>query len=46
MAPENDAEGDLKEIIKGLEEEIVVTEDGPRVITLFPSQELVVANPY
>lgn len=29
-----------------IEEEIVVTEDGPRVLTLFPAQELVVANPY
>ncbi len=29
-----------------IEEEIVITEDGPRVITLFPAQELVVANPY
>jgi proteasome-associated ATPase len=39
MAPENDAEGDLKEIIKGLEEEIVVLrrrlQDAPkRVRTL------------
>jgi Xaa-Pro dipeptidase len=24
----------------------VVTPDGPRVLTLFPAQELVVANPY
>ena len=29
-----------------IEEEIVITEDGPRVLTLFPAQELVVANPY
>ncbi|MDF3312595.1 Xaa-Pro peptidase family protein [Rhodococcus sp. T2V] len=29
-----------------IEEEVVVTEDGPRVLTLFPAQELVVANPY
>jgi Xaa-Pro dipeptidase len=29
-----------------IEEEIVVTEDGPRVLTLFPAQDLVVANPY
>jgi len=29
-----------------IEEEIVVTPDGPRVLTLFPAQELVVANPY
>ncbi|MBO0827779.1 MAG: aminopeptidase P family protein [Streptosporangiales bacterium] len=29
-----------------IEEEIVVTADGPRVITLFPSEELFVANPY
>ncbi|MEX0425996.1 M24 family metallopeptidase [Nocardioides sp. DS6] len=29
-----------------IEEEIVVTEDGPKVLTLFPAQELVVANPY
>ena len=29
-----------------LEEEIVVTADGPRVLTLFPSQDLIVANPY
>ncbi|MBF8184240.1 aminopeptidase P family protein [Nonomuraea sp. K274] len=29
-----------------IEEEIVVTEDGPRVITLFPAEELFVANPY
>jgi Xaa-Pro aminopeptidase len=29
-----------------IEEEIVVTADGPRVLTLFPAQDLVVANPY
>jgi Xaa-Pro aminopeptidase len=29
-----------------IEEEVVVTPDGPRILTLFPSQELVVANPY
>ena len=29
-----------------IEEEIVVTEDGPRVLTLFPAQDLVVTNPY
>jgi Xaa-Pro aminopeptidase len=29
-----------------IEEEIVVTEDGPRILTLFPAQDLVVANPY
>ena len=29
-----------------IEEEIVITEDGPQVLTLFPAQELVVANPY
>jgi Xaa-Pro aminopeptidase len=29
-----------------IEEEIVITEDGPRVLTLFPAQELFVANPY
>ena len=29
-----------------IEEEVVVTADGPRVITHFPSQELFVANPY
>ena len=29
-----------------IEEEIVLTEDGPQVITLFPAQELFVANPY
>ena len=29
-----------------LEEEVVVTPDGPRVLTLFPAQDLVVTNPY
>jgi Xaa-Pro dipeptidase len=29
-----------------IEEEIVVTEDGPRVLTQFPAQDLFVANPY
>jgi Xaa-Pro dipeptidase len=29
-----------------IEEEIVITDDGPKVLTLFPAQELVVANPY
>ena len=29
-----------------IEEEVVVTDDGPRVLTLFPAQDLVVANPY
>jgi Xaa-Pro dipeptidase len=29
-----------------IEEEIVLTEDGPQVITLFPAQDLFVANPY
>jgi Xaa-Pro aminopeptidase len=29
-----------------IEEEVVVTEDGCRVLTLFPAQDLVVANPY
>lgn len=29
-----------------IEEEVVVTADGPRVITLFPAEELFVANPY
>ena len=29
-----------------IEEEVVVTKDGPRVITLFPAEELFVANPY
>jgi Xaa-Pro aminopeptidase len=29
-----------------IEEEIVITEAGPKVITLFPAQDLFVANPY
>jgi Xaa-Pro dipeptidase len=29
-----------------IEEEVVVTAEGPRILTLFPAQELVVANPY
>ncbi|MFI9510337.1 M24 family metallopeptidase [Nocardia sp. NPDC052566] len=29
-----------------IEEEVVVTPDGPRVLTLFPAQDLVVANRY
>jgi Xaa-Pro dipeptidase len=29
-----------------IEEEVVVTADGPEVITRFPSQELFVANAY
>ena len=29
-----------------IEEEVVVTPDGPRILTLFPAQELVIANPY
>ena len=29
-----------------IEEEVVVTPDGPRILTLFPAEELVVANPY
>jgi Xaa-Pro aminopeptidase len=29
-----------------IEEEVVVTEDGPRILTLFPAQDLVVTNPY
>jgi Xaa-Pro dipeptidase len=29
-----------------IEEEVVITGDGPRVITLFPADELFVANPY
>ncbi|WP_127129450.1 Xaa-Pro peptidase family protein [Georgenia sp. SYP-B2076] len=29
-----------------IEEEIVVTKDGPKVITLFPADELFVTNPY
>ncbi|HEY2261895.1 MAG TPA: Xaa-Pro peptidase family protein [Streptosporangiaceae bacterium] len=29
-----------------IEEEVVVTEDGPRILTLFPAQDLVIANPF
>jgi Xaa-Pro aminopeptidase len=29
-----------------IEEEVVVTEDGPRVLTQFPAQDLFIANPY
>jgi Xaa-Pro dipeptidase len=29
-----------------IEEEVVVTENGPRILTLFPAQDLFVANPY
>ena len=29
-----------------IEEEVVVTPDGPRILTLFPAQELFIANPY
>ncbi len=29
-----------------IEEEVVVTPDGPRILTLFPAQELFVTNPY
>ncbi|MFI9559648.1 M24 family metallopeptidase [Nonomuraea endophytica] len=29
-----------------IEEEVVVTEDGARLLTLFPAQDLVIANPY
>jgi Xaa-Pro dipeptidase len=29
-----------------IEEEIVVTEDGPSVITRFPAHDLFIANPY
>jgi Xaa-Pro aminopeptidase len=29
-----------------IEEEVVVTPDGPRILTLFPAQDLVVANPF
>lgn len=29
-----------------IEEEVVVTPEGPRVLTLFPAQDLFVANPY
>jgi Xaa-Pro dipeptidase len=29
-----------------IEEEVVVTEDGPKIITLFPAEELFIANKY
>ena len=29
-----------------IEEEVVVTPDGPQVLTLFPAQDLVIANQY
>ena len=29
-----------------IEEEIVVTKDGPQLLTLFPAEELVVTNAY
>jgi Xaa-Pro aminopeptidase len=29
-----------------IEEEIVITDDGPVVLTLFPAQDLMVTNPY
>jgi Xaa-Pro dipeptidase len=29
-----------------IEEEVVVTPDGPRILTLYPAQDLVIANPY
>jgi Xaa-Pro aminopeptidase len=29
-----------------IEEEVIVTAEGPRVITLFPCEELMVANEY
>jgi Xaa-Pro aminopeptidase len=29
-----------------IEEEVVVTPDGPRILTLFPAQDLMVTNPY
>jgi len=29
-----------------IEEEIVITAEGPQILTLFPAEELVVANPY
>ena len=29
-----------------IEEEVVVTDQGPRILTLFPAQDLVVTNPY
>ena len=29
-----------------IEEEVVVTADGPRILTLFPAQKLMIANEY
>ncbi|MFI6316023.1 M24 family metallopeptidase [Nonomuraea sp. NPDC050556] len=29
-----------------IEEEVVVTEDGAQILTLFPAQDLIIANPY
>ena len=29
-----------------IEEEVVVTADGPQILTLFPAQELFIANEY
>jgi Xaa-Pro dipeptidase len=29
-----------------IEEEVVVTDEGPRILTLFPAQDLVIANRY
>ncbi|MDB4872862.1 MAG: peptidase, partial [Gemmatimonadales bacterium] len=29
-----------------IEEEVVVTAEGPRVLTLYPAQDLVIANPF
>jgi Xaa-Pro dipeptidase len=29
-----------------IEEEVLVTIDGPRLLTLFPAQKLFIANPY
>ncbi|MDQ4055564.1 MAG: Xaa-Pro peptidase family protein [Actinomycetota bacterium] len=29
-----------------IEEEVVVTPEGPRILTLFPAQDLMIANPY
>jgi Xaa-Pro dipeptidase len=29
-----------------IEEEVVVTEDGPRILTLYPAQDLIVTNPF
>jgi Xaa-Pro dipeptidase len=29
-----------------IEEEVVVTPDGPRILTLFPAQDLMITNPY